>query len=354
MNILVALSGGVDSAVVAALMKSQGHRVIGVTMSIWREGRYQGGDKDACFGAGEKEDIAAAGEVCRLLGLQHMVIDCAEEYERLVLEHFRSQYLVGKTPNPCVRCNNLIKFGLLPQLAEKAGLDFDIFATGHYVRLEHGSDRVRMFSGREAAKDQSYFLYRLRQKQLARVWTPLGGYSKPEVRKIAGDFSLPVRDKPDSQDFYAGDYRELLGREARSGSIVHVSGRALGRHEGYWNFTVGQRAGLGISYSAPLYVKQINADRNEVVVGGAETAIVRRLTAEDANWVSIPEPQEAFAAMLKVRSSGRAVPCRARPKGDGAFEVDFPEGIFAAAPGQSAVLYHDDMLLGGGIISAAN
>lgn len=353
MNVLAALSGGVDSAVAAALMKGEGHRVTGVTMSVWREGRYRGGGKNACFGPGERDDIEAARAICRLLDIPHLVVDCSEAYERVVVEYFRREYLAGRTPNPCVRCNSLIKFGLLPRLAEEGGARFDRFVTGHYARLASEPGRVRMFAARDPARDQSYFLYRLRQDQLERMATPLGEFGKERVRELARGLRLPVHDKPDSQDFYAGDRREILEVEDRPGAIVHVSGRVLGKHDGCWNFTIGQRRGLGVSHPEPLYVVDIDPVRNEVVVGGAEAAVRHALTAAEANWLSIPPPDAPFQAGVKVRSAGRALPCRVSPLPRGEFRVEFPGGIPGVAPGQSAVLYRDDMLLGGGIIASA-
>ncbi len=270
-----------------------------------------------------------------------------------VVEYFRGEYLAGRTPNPCVRCNGAIKFGLLPHLARKSGADFEYFATGHYARIVHGAERALLYCGKDAARDQSYFLHRLRQEQLRTALTPLGELDKTRVRELALEFGLPVHDKPDSQDFYSGDHRELLRAEGKQGRIVHVSGCCLGGHNGHWNFTVGQRKGLGISHPSPLYVVDIQAERNEVVVGDADAAMSRTLTAVDVNWVSIPPPQEDFPAAVKVRSAGRAVVCLVRPSPDGGFRADFDEGIFGVAPGQSAVLYRDDMVLGGGSIVSA-
>ncbi|MDR0362133.1 MAG: tRNA 2-thiouridine(34) synthase MnmA [Planctomycetota bacterium] len=352
MKVLVGLSGGVDSAVTAALLKRRGCRVAGATMSLWRDGRYRGGGKDACFGPGEKEDIEAAAEVSRILDIPHAVVDCSDAYERMVVEHFRAGYRAGRTPNPCVRCNGAIKFGLLPRLAKKAGMDFEYFATGHYARLIPGTDRMRLHTGRDGGKDQAYFLYRLGQKQLRTALMPLGEFGKHQVRRMALEFGLPVHDRPDSQDFYSGDHRELLRAGGGRGRIVHASGRCLGRHEGVWNFTIGQRKGLGVSHPTPLYVVEINPERNEIVVGDADAATSHALTAVDVNWVSIPPPESEFTAGVKVRSSGRAVPCRVFPA-VGGFHADFPDGIFGVAPGQSAVLYQGDMVLGGGIIDSA-
>ena len=344
MKIAVGLSGGVDSSVVAALLKAQGHEVVGVTMKLWREGRYRGGEKDACFGPGEAEDIARAEALCRRLGLAYHVFDCADAYERVVLEYFRSEYLAGKTPNPCVRCNAFLKFGVLPQLARESGIGFDKFATGHYARLREENGVFHLLRGVDEKKDQSYFLYRLTQAQLKHLLFPLGAYRKSEVRELAARFGLEVKDKPDSQDFYSGDHTELLNASPRQGNIVDAAGNVLGTHEGFWHYTIGQRKGLGIAAKHPLYVLNIDACRNEVVVGGADEAFSRELTLDECSWIAGEAPRGEV--QVKIRSAAER---------QTAFFEDnvlrFPEGVFAAAPGQSAVLYRGDETLGGGIIA---
>ena len=345
MKIAVGLSGGVDSSVAAALLKSQGHEVVGVTMKLWREGRYRGGDKDACFGPGEAEDIERAAALCRKLNIAHHVFDCSEEYEKVVLEYFRTEYLAGKTPNPCVRCNAFMKFGVLPQLARKSGVSFDKFATGHYARLREEASVFHLLCGADEKKDQSYFLYRLKQSQLKNLLFPLGEYRKSEVRELAARYGLEVKDKPDSQDFYSGDHTELLNTPPKVGNIVDTSGKVLCTHNGFWNYTIGQRKGLGIAAKEPLYVLDINPCRNEVVVGSAADTLRHELTLADCTWI-VAEPDGEVLA--KVRSASKMLPARYE-RG----KLHFPDGVFAAAKGQSSVLYRDGEVLGGGIIAGA-
>ena len=195
----------------------------------------------ACFGPDEKEDIAAAEKICKEIGIEFHVFDCAKQYEEIVLNNFKKEYLSGRTPNPCIWCNSLIKFDVLPYLAKENGIEFDKFATGHYARIEQNEDgRYILKQGLSPNKDQSYFLYRLKQEQLANIMLPLGSFSKDEIRNIARSHGLEVAEKPDSQDFYEGDYNELLQVQPKKGNIVDMSGKILGEHEGIWNYTIGQ------------------------------------------------------------------------------------------------------------------
>ena len=347
MKVAVGLSGGVDSSVAALLLKEQGHDVVGVTMKLWR-GQYKGGSRDACFGAGEAEDIAAAGEFARRIGIEYRVFDCSEQYDRTIVRYFRETYLSGRTPNPCVFCNAAMKFGLLPRLASEAGLAFDAFATGHYARVERRGGRFAILRAADLAKDQSYFLYRLSQEQLARQMFPLGEMTKAEVRAIARARGLAAADKPDSQDFYSGDTDELIGEEARPGDIVDTEGRILGRHTGFWHYTIGQRKGLGIGGAGePYYVIELNACRNQVVVGRADEAVRTSLEVGDMNWVAIAPTEEPVSCRVKVRSAGRLVPATLAVG-----RAEFPSGIAGVAPGQSAVFYDSssEALLCGGVI----
>ncbi|GHV23754.1 tRNA-specific 2-thiouridylase MnmA [Planctomycetales bacterium] len=350
MNIAVGLSGGVDSSVAAALLARAGHRVCGVTMTLWREGKYRGGDRDACFGPGEAADCARAARVCAALRIPHHVFDCAEEYEKIVLAYFRAEYLAGRTPNPCVRCNGLMKFGVLLAQARAAGLCFDKFATGHYVRNGERDGRQFLQMARDRAKDQSYFLYRLSQTQIGGARFPLGEMTKNEVRAVARELGLETGDLPDSQDFYSGDHRELLGAPDREGDIIDACGKVVGKHRGYWHYTIGQRKGLGVSAKQPLYVVALDAERNAVIVGSAAAVKGRAFQVDDLHWVAVAAPNGAFNATVRIRSSATPVAAKISPASDGKWQVETATELNAIAPGQSAVFYDDDLVMGGGRI----
>lgn len=351
MKILVGLSGGVDSSVAALLLKQQGHKVIGATMSIWgKDGMAaKSGHKNACYGPDEKEDIEQARAIAEQIGIPYHVFNCVEQYEKIVLENFKSEYIQGRTPNPCVWCNALVKFGVLPHMARLNGIEFDKFATGHYARVEKDGNRYLLKRGIAPHKDQSYFLYRLKQEQLSQIILPLGSYTKDEIRKIAKDGGLEVAEKPDSQDFYDGDYNELLGIEEKQGNIVDLDGKILGTHKGIWNYTIGQRKGVGISSTEPLYVLELRKDTNEVVIGPADKTFKKALKAVNMNWIGIEDLKEERTAQAKIRSTQQPTPVTIRPAENGA-EVIFDELQKSIAIGQSVVLYDGDVVLGGGVI----
>lgn len=354
MKILVGMSGGVDSSVVACMLKEQGHEVIGATMSIWDKKTHFSGNMqaDSCFSPHEEQDIAAAREICQNLDIPYHVIDCSARYKQMVLENFKNEYKSGRTPNPCVMCNSYIKFNALPEEAANQGIVFDKFATGHYAQIlfNEQTKRYEIKRGVDQTKDQSYFLYRLNQQQLSKILMPLGAYTKKQVRAMANEFGLSVSDKPDSQDFYSGDINDILQNEPQIGNFVTTDGRVLGQHQGIWNYTIGQRRGMGIAAERPLYVLGFNRDKNEVIVGFEEECQNAGLIADSLNWSAIGGITEPIECEAKIRSAQQPTAVRVVPINDDSIEVRFFAPQKAVAPGQSVVLYRDDIILGGGII----
>lgn len=351
MKILVGLSGGVDSSVAALILKQQGHEVVGATMSIWgKDGMAaKSGHKNACYGPDEKEDIEEARKIAAQIGIPYYVFNCVEQYEKIVLDNFKSEYIQGRTPNPCVWCNALVKFGVLPLIAKENGIEFDKFATGHYARVEEKDGRFLLKRGIAPHKDQSYFLYRLKQEQLKNIILPLGSYTKDQIRKIAKDNGLEVAEKPDSQDFYDGDYNELLGVKEKDGNIVDLDGKILGHHKGIWNYTIGQRKGIGVSATEPLYVLELRKDTNEVVIGPADKTFKKELTAVNLNWIAFDKLENERKVYAKIRSTQQPTPVTITPNGDNV-DVVFDELQKSIAIGQSVVFYDEDVVLGGGVI----
>lgn len=358
MKVLVGLSGGVDSSVVACVLKEKGYDVIGATMTIWDKAKHStiNLQKDSCFSSHE-EDISIARKLCEKLGVPYHVIDCTKQYQKIVLDNFKSEYLAGRTPNPCVICNAHIKFEALPEGAKAIGIDFDKFATGHYARLTYNEEikRYQLQQGLDIKKDQSYFLYRLQQDQLSKILMPLGDITKEEVRNIARKYGLDVSEKIDSQDFYKGDINDIIQEKPQIGNFVNQSGKILGKHQGIWNYTVGQRRGLGISADRPLYVIGINKEKSEVVLGYDEECYKDSLIADGLTWLSIPEITEEKDVFVKLRSSQMQISAKYIPNADNTATISFSAPQKAVASGQSAVFYDEKgYVLGGGFIKSTS
>lgn len=349
MRILVAMSGGVDSSVAAALLQEAGHELIGVTLHLWdAEGSQQVG---RCCAPEDRDD---ARRTCEHLRIPHYVLDERKAFRDHVVTPFVAEYLAGRTPIPCVNCNRTVKLTHLADVAERFGASH--IATGHYARLESSSDgQLRLLRGRDADKDQSYFLFGLPQATLGRLVFPLGDLTKPEVREAGRRLGVPNADKPDSQelcfvpDGRVGDFVSRDGHENKPGRIIDSTGAVLGHHEGVSNFTRGQRRGLGLGGGGTRYVLQIMADTDDVVVGDEEELFDRQLTAKDAHWVT-GRPAQAFAGEVRIRYRHRGAVGDITPTGDG-FEVRFAEPQRAITPGQAAVVYRGDEVIGGGFIA---
>ena len=361
--IAVAMSGGVDSSTVAALLHGQGLPVVGLTMQLWNQRRLPelapNGPTGRCCSL---DDVYDARWVAQHLGIPYYVVNFERRFEEQVVKPFIDEYLAGRTPIPCTLCNNFIKFDQFLEMAAGAGADR--IATGHYARIRFDEDtgRHQLLRGVDASKDQTYFLFGLTQEQLSRTWFPLGRYTKPEVRELARSFGLPVADKGDSQEICFvpnGDYAAFIdayfqeqgiAREATRGEIVDTAGRVLGEHAGVHHFTVGQRRGLGIARGEPLYVIATEPSVQRVVVGRNDDLLRSRLTAREVNWISIGAPSAPVRAQVKVRNKHVAAPATLFALPGGRVEARFDQPQRAVTPGQAAVFYDGDLVLGGGWI----
>lgn len=354
-TVLVGLSGGVDSAAAALILKNQGWHVIGATMLIWDNSLPtppNGHNKNACL-APEKEDLSEVRAIAEKLGIEHLTVDCREAYRQAVLDNFRDEYAHGRTPNPCVICNSRIKFGVLPTAARAQGIAFDKFATGHYARIGRNEQgQYLLKTACDASRDQSYFLHRLTQPQLAEILFPLGEMTKPAIRDLARQAGLQVADKADSQDFYCGDYNDLLQFPNKPGDLVLQDGTVIGKHEGIWGYTIGKRKGLGLSgFKEPMYVIGIDAQHNRVIVGPKSGLFRDELVAQRTTWTLGQPPAETFRANVKIRNLHHAAPATVTVTDDGkGFQAKFDEPQLSITAGQSAVMYDADVVLGGGVI----
>ena len=344
---MAAMSGGVDSSLAAYLLVKEGCDVTGVTMCL---GIRKEEDRISCCGGDAIED---AKHVCAQLGIPHFVFDFSSLMEEQVIGKFTSEYLRGRTPNPCVDCNRYLKFGSLLQKARALG--FDYLATGHYARIGHWEERHRLLRPADAMKDQTYFLYPIASGDLSSILFPLGGLVKDEVRRLAAAVKLHVARKPESQDICftpGGDYNRVFADRqiaAPEGDIVDRAGKIVGRHRGIIHYTVGQRGGLGISAKRPLYVLELDARSNRIVVGDKEELFSTGLVAGDLNLLADELPEEAEG---KIRYRKKAARCRLKKEGD-KLKVLFEEPQEAITPGQSFVFYGGDEVLGGGVIERA-
>jgi len=354
-KVVVGMSGGVDSSVAAYLLKEQGYDVIGVTMQIWEEEDEQTvEEKGGCCGLSAVDD---ARRVASDLGIPYYVMNFREEFKKHVIDYFVSEYLRGRTPNPCIACNHFVKWQSLLKRSLEIGADY--IATGHYAKVRQCENgRYALHVSKTAAKDQTYALYGLSQEQLKATLMPVGDYTKEEIRAIAEKNGLRVAHKPDSQEIcFIPDHDYAKYIEAHThlklpeGNFVTKDGTVIGRHKGITHYTVGQRKGLGIAAGHPIFVTAIRPETNEVVIGEEEDVFTSELTADSLNWMAIEEPGGPVEATAKIRYGHAGAPCRVEMCGNDLARVTFTVPQRAITPGQSVVFYSDDgYVLGGGVI----
>ncbi len=348
------MSGGVDSSVAAGLLKEQGHEVIGITMQIWDYSSFTECHGDTFGTCCSIDDVHDARRVAESLDIPFYVVNFEKAFQQQVIDRFCDDYFAGRTPNPCVLCNQDLKFEMLLRRARE--LEADLLVTGHYARIEQADSGYALRKGLDPAKDQTYFLFTLTQEQMGMVRFPLGGMTKDEVRGHAARLGLRVAEKAESQDICFvpdGDYVRFLEEERgagkMNGEIVHVSGQVLGRHRGTYRYTIGQRKGLGLSWSEPLYVVGIDAEKRQVIVGEKENLSVTEFTIEKTNWL-IDVPTEPLRSACRIRYRHHEAPATITPLEGGRAQVVFDLPQKGVTPGQAAVFYDGDRVIGGGWI----
>lgn len=354
-NVMLGMSGGVDSSVAAAVLLEQGYNVIGITMQVWPDMKEE--RKQVEGGCCSLSAVYDAGKVADMLGIRYYVLNFKDIFQEKVIDYFKSEYLKGRTPNPCIACNRFVKFEAL--LAKALSMGIDYIATGHYARIAYDdiTGRYLLKKPADKTKDQTYVLYVMTQEQLSRTLFPIGDLTKDKVREIARGLGLPVANKPDSQEIcfveendYGSYINETTDVEIKPGWFIDTAGNKLGMHKGIIHYTVGQRKGLGISFGRRMFVVDIRPEDNTVVLGDESDVFSGNLTASDLNFISIPGLKEEMRVTAKIRYSAKEAVAKIKPMNEKQVSVIFDQPQRAVTPGQSVVFYDGDTVVGGGVI----